>query len=188
MGLSVRTEVWVEDLAESWHGQVREARMDIVVQTAGERYYLDVVCFHPFSRKGARRTHASGGSTLAQETAKRERYATCEPMSGRRLTTARFVPVAVSTYGSVGDAARELFLALETAARRDKPRYTVRQLGWLERLVGAAAVHGNARGVLDAYAPPDGQERAGVAHRAGRAGVRGGHEGARAARAAARAT
>ena len=87
-------------------------------------------------------------------------------MSGRRLTRARFVPVAVSTYGKLGPAAAELFLGLEQAARRDKPRFAHRRLGWLERAVGAAAVHGTARGVLDAYSPPDGQERA---HLGGRA-------------------
>jgi hypothetical protein len=160
MGLAVRTEVWVEDLAEVHEGQVREARMDIVIQTPGARYYLDVTVFHPFTRVGARRTHAAGGTLLAQETRKRTRYVTREPVSGRRLTTARFVPVAVSTFGKVGDAAQELFVALEQAARRDKLRFRARRLGWLARTVSAAAVNGAARGVLDAFAPPDGQERA----------------------------
>ena len=134
--------------------------MDLVVQSPGHCYYLDVTFFHPFTRQGARRTHAAGGTTSAQEGRKRERYSTRAPLDGSRRSTARFVPVALTTYGMVGDAARDLFLALEQGARRDRPRLATRQLGWLSRCVSAAAVHGAARGVLDAYAPPDGQERA----------------------------
>ena len=96
------------------------------------------------------------------------------------------MPIVVTTYGKVGDAAAELFVGLEQAARRDKTRFATQRLGWLARTVTAAAVHGAARQVLDAFAPPDGQERAGAAHRAGREGQRGGHAAARAARAAER--
>ena len=51
---------------------------------------------------------------------------------------------------------------LEAEARLRKPAYAAARLG-LARAggpVSAAAVHGAARGVMDALAPPDGQERA----------------------------
>ena len=160
MGLAVRTEVWVEDLAELIDGRRREARMDIVAVTPAGTYYLDVTCFHPFARTGARRTHAAGGSLEAQEARKRGRYVMREAGTGRRLSRALFVPVAVSTYGSSGPASLEFFLGLENQAKLHSALFARRRLGWLRRLVSAAAVHGAARGVIDAYSPPDGQERA----------------------------
>ena len=60
----------------------------------------------------------------------------------------------------VGERALELFLGWEQQARAEKPAFAGRRLGWLARTVSAAAVHGAARGVLDAFSPPDGQERA----------------------------
>jgi hypothetical protein len=66
----------------------------------------------------------------------------------------------VSTYGRVGEEATEWFAGLEAEARQRKPSYAGARLGWLRRTVSAAAVHGAARGVMDAFAPPDGQERA----------------------------
>ena len=159
MGLGVRTEVWVEDLYELVEGRTREARMDLVVQSEAGLYYLDVTCYHPFTRNGQRRTHAAGGTPEAQEERKRGRYVVREVGTARRNTRANFVPVAVSTYGKVGPAAGELFAWLEGQARR-KAAYASRPLGWLERTVSAAAVYGAARGVLDGFAPPDGLERA----------------------------
>jgi len=170
MGLSVRTEVWVEDLYELHEGRCREARMDLVVTTPAGVYYLDVTCYHTFTRGGRRRTHGAGGTTAAQEARKRDRYVTRERGSRRRLLNAFFVPVVVATYGCVGRAAEELFRSLEVQAQR-KPAYARRQLGWLSRIASAAAVHGTARGVLDAFAPPDGQERA---HLRGQAAPRAG--------------
>ena len=97
LGYSVRTEVWVADLAEHHQGRLREARMDLVVQTPSGLYYLDVMCFHPFARTGARRLPSAGGSLEAQELAKSQRYAVRDPATGARRTRAVFVPVVVST-------------------------------------------------------------------------------------------
>ena len=160
MGLSVRTEVWVEDLFELVDGRTREARMDLVVQTPAGTFYLDVTCFHTFTRGGLRRAHAAGGTLAAQEGKKRSRYAVREVGSWRRTTRASFVPVAVATFGRVGDEALALFAGLEAEACRSKPAYVRARRGWLARTVSAAAVHGTARGVIDAFSTPDGQERA----------------------------
>ena len=145
---------------EQHNGRVREARMDLVVHTPSGIFYLDVTCFHPFARTGARRLASAGGSLETQERAKCERYVVRDPLSGARRTQAHFVPVAVSTYGRVGPRALELFLGWEQHARQHKPAFAGRRLGWLARTVSAAAVHGAARGVLDAFSPPVGQERA----------------------------
>ena len=134
--------------------------MDLVVTTPSGIYYLDVTCFHAFSRTGARRVPSAGGSLAAQELHKRDRYVVCDPRSGARRTLAHFVPVAVSTFGKVGSEALDLFLGFEQHARQHLPAFAGQQLGWLARIVSAAAVHGAARGVLDAFSPPDGQERA----------------------------
>ena len=87
-------------------------------------------------------------------------YVVRETGSLRRNTRALFVPVAVSTYGMVGTAALDLFQALEVQAVQHKAAYARRPLGWLRRIASAAAVHGTARGVIDSFSPPDGQERA----------------------------
>jgi hypothetical protein len=161
LGLRVRTEVWVDDLTEHFQGGMRAARMDLVVESARGTDYLDVTCFHPFTRKGKRRTHATGGSPEAQEGRKRGRYPAREPGSRRRLTLARFVPVAVATYGVVGPAASALFFEYEIAAREEFPeRFARRQGGWLAAQVTEAAVLGSVRMAIAAYMPPDGQERA----------------------------
>lgn len=161
LGLSVRTEVWVDDLAERLSdGRTREARMDIVVTTADAVYYLDVTCFHPFTRRGARRLRSAGGTLEAQEERKRARYVVREAGTWRRNTLALFVPIAVTTFGRVGGNAVEFFDGLERATRLSKPAVAARRPGWIQRAVSAAAVHGAARGVLDACSPPDGQERA----------------------------
>ena len=161
MGLQVRTEVWVEDLYEVLDsGRTREARMDLVVHGPGGTAYLDVTCYHAFTRAGQRRTHAAGGTLASQEARKHGRYAVREQGSGRRNTRALFVPVVASTYGAVGDAAQDYFAGLEAEAQRRNPAYAKVRSGWLRRVVSAAAVYGAARGVLDAYSPPDGQERA----------------------------
>ena len=161
MGLQVRTEVWVEDLFELLRsGRTREARMDLVVHGPGGTVYLDVTCFHPFTREGQRRTHAAGGSLAAHEAWKHGRYAVRERVTQRRNTRALFVPVVASTYGGVGDEAADYFAGLEAEAKRSRPAYAKARAGWLRRIVSAAAVYGAARGILDAYAAPDGQERA----------------------------
>jgi len=160
LGLHVRTEVWLEDLYEVVQGRVREARMDLVVHTPGGVAYLDVTCYHPFTRAGARRTHAAGGSLAAQEARKHSRYVVREAVTQRRQTRAHFIPVVVSTFGRVGGEATEWFAGLEAEARRRKLGVAESRPGWLRRTVTAAAVHGAARGVMDAFAPPDGQERA----------------------------
>jgi len=160
MGLNVRTEVWVEELFELHQGRYREARLDLVVTTASGVWYLDVTCYHPFTRGGVRRTHAGGGTLVAQGGRKRRRYVVREAGSMRRSTRAFFVPVVASTYGAVGPAALEFFRGLELYALAHKAAYAGRRPGWLARTVSAAAVHGTARGVLDAFSPPDGQERA----------------------------
>jgi hypothetical protein len=166
LGFGVRKEVWLEDLAERHEGRLREARMDLVVTTPSGVYYLDVTCYHPFTRRGARRLASAGGTLEAQEQRKRERYVVRDPASGARRTRATFVPVVVSTFGMVGPTAAELFRGFELHARQSSASCAGKRLGWLGRTVTAAAVHGAARGVLDASAPPDGQERA---HLLGRA-------------------
>jgi len=160
LGFGVRTEVWLDDLAEIKDGRVREARMDLVVTSPFGTYYLDVTVFHPFTRLGARRLPSAGGSLAAQEQRKRERYVVRDPASGTRRTRAHFVPIALASYGALGPAAVELFGVFELAARRSLHVSSSKRVGWLARAVAAAAVHGAAAGVLSAFAPPDGQERA----------------------------
>jgi hypothetical protein len=160
MGLSVRTEVWVKDLIELHEGKVREARMDIVIESSVGSFYLDVTCYHPFSGKGARRTRASGGTPEAQELRKRDRYPVVDPVTRRRRTLATFHPITVSTYGEVGPAAKLLFRQFEDEARSSRARYRIRRSGWLADIVSSVAVHRAAAMVISAAAPPDGQERA----------------------------
>ena len=76
MGYDVREEAWVDDLMEQTKDGLKEARMDLVVQTAGGTFYMDVVCFHPFTGTGKKRTYAAGGVPAAQEERKRRRYGT----------------------------------------------------------------------------------------------------------------
>jgi len=166
MGLRVRHEVWVDDLTEQQpSGRTREARMDLVVESSHGTDYLDVTCFHPFSSAGLRRTHASGGTPLAQEERKRDRYPVREPLTRRRMTMARFVPVAVTTYGLVGPAAVALFAEYERDERERRGAAARRNGGRLAALVSEVAVYGAAHMVLRAFSAPDGQE---WAHRCGR--------------------
>ena len=166
MGLRVRVEVWVDDLTEQLpSGRTREARMDLVVESSHGTDYLDVTCFHPFSSEGHRRTHASGGTPLAQEERKRDRYPVREPASRRRITMARFVPVAVTTYGLVGPAAVALFAEYEAERRERAGGVAGRNGGRLAALVSEVAVFGAARMILQGFSAPDGQE---WAHRCGR--------------------
>ncbi len=160
MGLSVRKEVWVDDLVEHHEGRVRAARMDLVVRSSTGTDYLDVTCYHPFNGRGQRRTHATGGTPEAQENRKRDRYPVREPGTRRRLTLARFTPVTVATYGLVGPAALSLFRSFEAEARELRTAYQGRAGGWLAALVSELAVHGAARMAIAAFSPPDGQERA----------------------------
>ena len=90
----------------------------------------------------------------------RERYPVRQPGTRRRLTLARFTPVAVTTYGLVGPAALTLFRKLEAEARELRPAYQGRAGGWLAALVAEVAVHGAARMAVSAFSAPDGQERA----------------------------
>ena len=138
---------------------LKEARMDLVVQTAGGTFYMDVVCFHPFTGTGKKRTHAAGGVPAAQEERKRRRYPVADPRTHRRSTMATLVPVALSSYGLLGDAGNSAFAILEADARNRRSECH-RQRGHLARVVTEAAIHGTARCVIRAYAPPDGQERA----------------------------
>ena len=71
---------------------------------------------------------------------------------------ARFVPVAVSTYGLVGPAAVALFKEYEGHYRARRDDRDVRNGGWLASLVSAAAVFGAARMVHRGFSVPDGQE------------------------------
>ena len=167
MGLRTRVEVWVDDLSEVQGGVHRAARMDLVVESARGTDYIDVTCFHPFTRKGKRRPPSAGGSHEAQQNRKYDRYPAREPGSRRRLTLSRFVPASVAVYGSVGPAALALFRAYEGEARQDKPEaYGRRTGGWLAAQVSETAVLGAARMVLSAFMPPDGQERAHIGGKA----------------------
>jgi hypothetical protein len=159
MGYEVREEAWVEDLLEQTANGLKEARMDIVVQTAGGVFYMDVVCFHPFTGVGKKRTYAAGGVTAAQEERKRRRYPVTDPLTRRRATMATLVPVAVTSYGLIGDAGNNAFAILEADACKRRPECH-RPKGHLAKVVTEAAVHGTARCIIRAYAPPDGQERA----------------------------
>ena len=164
--MRVRVEVWVDDLTEQLpSGRTREARMDLVVESRRGTDYLDVTCFHPFSSAGRRRTHASGGTPLAHEELKRDRYPVRQPASRRRLTMARFVPVAVTTYGLVGPAAVALFAEYERDLSAAAGGAAMRCRGRLAALVSEVAVFGAARMVLQGFSAPDGQE---WAHRCGR--------------------
>ena len=115
---------------------------------------------HPFTGGGRRRTRASGGTPDAQEERKRDRYPVRRPGSRSRITLARFVPVAVSTYGQLGPAALKLFREYEQEARESRASCHGRRGGWLAALVSEVAVHATARMAIDAFSAPDGQERA----------------------------
>ena len=78
---------------------------------------------------------------------------------------ARFIPVAVSTYGLVGPAAVKLFSEYERYACKRTEVASHLIGGRLAGLVSEVAVFGAARMALDAFSAPDGQE---WAHRAGR--------------------
>ena len=78
---------------------------------------------------------------------------------------ARFVPVAVTSYGLVGPAAVKLFSEFERAASKRMGATSAQIGGRLAALVSEVAVFGAARMALDAFSAPDGQE---WAHRAGR--------------------
>ena len=133
--------------------------MDIVLEAPGGVVYVDVTCYHPFTRAGSRRTHATGGTPQAQENRKRDRYPVQEGGTRRRMTLARFVPVAVTTYGRVGPAAIALFRELEADAC-ERGSMDERDRGRLSAIVAETAVYGAARMVLRAGSPPNGQERA----------------------------
>ena len=165
LGLRVRVEKWVDDLVEVRGETTREARMDLVVQSERGVEYIDVTCYHPFTSTGLRRTHASGGTPLAQEERKRGRYPVRSSRGRRRLTMARFIPVAISTYGLVGPAAVKLFSEFERYACKRTEVASHLIGGRLAGLVSEVAVFGAARMALDAFSAPDGQE---WAHRAGR--------------------
>ena len=122
-------------------------------------HYLDVTCFHPFTHTGHRRTHGTGGSLASQENRKRDRYPVREAGTRRRTTLARFIPVAVTSYGRVGPAAIALFREYESDAI-ERGRIGRRDRGGLAAYVAEAAVYGAASMVLGAGSPPDGQERA----------------------------
>ena len=77
----------------------------------------------------------------------------------RRTTLARFIPVAVTTYGRVGPAAIALFHEYEAHAL-ECGRIDKRERGGLSAFVAEAAVYGAAHMALRAGNPPDGQERA----------------------------
>ena len=159
MGFKVAVERWVDDVAESRPGgQERRARMDLVVQSGRGIDYLDVTCFHPFSAAGGARPPSSGGTPEAHEMRKRDRYPVRELGSRRRTTMARFVPVAVTTYGLVGPAAVALFSEYEGELRERKGDAGLRNGGYLAALVSEAAVFGAARMVNRGFSTPDGQE------------------------------
>ena len=120
---------------------------------------MDVVCFHPFTGTGKKRTFASGGVTAAQEERKRRRYPIADPVTRRRASMATLVPVAVTSYGLIGDAGNNAFTMLEAEARKRRPECH-RPKGHLARIATEAAVQGTARCIIRSYTPPDGQERA----------------------------
>ena len=159
MGYDVREEAWVDDLMEQTKDGLKEARMDLVVQTAGGTFYMDVVCFHPFTGKGKKRTYATGGVPAAQEERKRRRYPVTDPKTRRRISMATLAPVAVTSYGLIGETATNAFAILEADACKRRPEHH-RVKGHIARIVTEAAIHGTARCVIRSYAPPDGQERA----------------------------
>jgi hypothetical protein len=159
MGYDVREEAWVDDLMEQTKDGLKEARMDLVVQTAGGIFYMDVVCFHPFTGTGKKRTFATGGVPAAQEDRKRRRYPVIDPKTRRRNSMATLVPVAITSYGLLGDSATSAFAILEADAGKRRSEHH-RAKGHLARIATEAAIHGTARCVIRSYAPPDGQERA----------------------------
>ena len=108
--------------------------MDLVVQTAGGTFYMDVVCFHPFTGTGKKRTFATGGVPAAQEQRKRRRYPVVDPKTRRRCSMATLVPVAITSYGLLGDAATSAFAILEADACKRRPECH-RSKGHLARIV-----------------------------------------------------
>ena len=159
IGLNVAVERWVDDVVDAGQGRKpRRARMDLVVHTARGTDYLDVTCFHPFTATGLMRPPSAGGTAEANEMRKRDRYPVREPGSRRRATLARFVPVAVTTYGLVGPAAVALFKEYEGEYRARREERGGRRGGWLAALVSEAAVFGAARMVHRGFAVPDGRE------------------------------
>ena len=72
---------------------------------------------------------------------------------------ATLVPVAITSYGLLGESATCAFAILEADASKRRSECH-RAKGHLARVATEAAIHGTARCVIRSYAPPDGQERA----------------------------
>ena len=81
------------------------------------------------------------------------------------MTMARFVPIAVTTFGLVGPAAVALFHEYEASERERRGDQVVRNGGRLAATVAEAAVFGAAQMAIAGYTAPDGQQ---WSHRAGR--------------------
>ena len=152
----VHTERYCLELYDS--ARKRHARMDLVVFFGGQVYYLDVTCTHPFSGNGTCRVD---GQVAKAAEKKHARYKTV--VNGVRVTTASFVPVALSSYGAVGREARAFFgmLGRDSGESLDGERRATGRS--LTALCAYLAVMYSAENVIAAFLSPSNVQRRGPA-------------------------
>ena len=143
----VKTEQWCYELYD--RDKKRHARMDLVVHFKGQVFYLDVTVVHCMSGKGVVN---EGGRLASAEKKKHERYRTV--VNGVRVTPARFVPIALSSLGAVGQEAQAFFSMLGSAARSDdggEPPSSQSLVG----LCSFLAAMFSARNAMTSFVSPD---------------------------------
>ena len=130
-----RLEQIIPELARPVHGQVGQARLDVVAHDGAARLLVDVVVVSAcggddsFRRACARR---DGHACRRAEIAKRARYPTPD-----------LVPFALETGGRLGNDARAFLVRCANAA--DDP---VKELSFLHRAVSSMLQDGVARQLL----------------------------------------
>ena len=103
-----KLEQVIPELAQRVHGQVGEARLDVVVHDGTSRMLVDVVVVSPYVQDQSFRRACSrrdGHASRRAEVAKRIRYPTSD-----------LVPFALETGGRLGADARAFLSKLEDAA------------------------------------------------------------------------
>ena len=151
-GVLAWKEQWCPELFDE--RERRHARLDLVVFNGGQVSYLDVTCSHPFSGVGKPREEGRVANTAL---AKHDRYRTV--VAGVRVTSAKLVPVAMSSYGAVGKEARAFFASLAHAGGTDaEPGVSSGQR--LVALCSFLAVMYSASNAMAAFLSPDHGPRA----------------------------
>ena len=148
-GCLVRTERWCHELFD--REKNTHARMDLVVFARGQTFYLDVTCGHCVSGKG---TVNVSGLVARSASNKHDRYRTV--VDGVRVTPAKLVPVALSSFGAVGREARGFFSFLGLSAALDELEDDAGPCDsrGLVRLCSFLAVLYSAESALAAYVSP----------------------------------